>query len=129
MNITSWELYWILQLDQVRSVFGVICFFSSLAFAILWLILLFTSDLDDYKMDAGMKRNLKKTCVCTGVISAFSILLLVFMPTTRQLLAVKVMPIITNTDFVQKELPEEDRELYGLLKQYLRANINKEVEK
>lgn len=125
MNITSWELYWIFQLDQIRDVFVVICFFSALLFAVLCVILLFTSDFNTG--DDDTRRNLKKMFVCTSIVLTFSILLVAFMPTTRQLIAVKVMPIIMNTE--QKELPAEARELYELLNQYLKANINKEVEK
>lgn len=121
MNITSWELYWIFQLDQIRDVFVVICFFSALLFAVLCVILLFTSD---FNTDNDMRRNLKKTFVCTSIVLTFSMLLVVFTPTTRQLMAIKVMPVFMNTESAQKELTPESAELYGLVKQYLKANIN-----
>lgn len=121
MNITPWELYWILQLDQIRSILEVICFFSTLALATFLSVALLTSD--------DTKRPLKKACIYVGIISVFSALLLMFMPTTRQLMVVKVMPVIMNTESAQKELTTESAELYGLVKQYLRENMNKEVEK
>lgn len=126
MNTTSWELYWIFQLDQIRDVFVVICFFSALLFAVLCVILLVSSD---YYTDNDMRRNLKKTFVCTSIVLTFSMLLVVFIPTTRQLIAIKVMPVLMNTESAQKELTPESAELYGLVKQYLRESMNKEVEK
>ena len=126
MNITSWELYWIFQLDQIRDVFVVICFFSALLFAVLCVILLFTSD---FNTDNDMRRNLKKTFVCTSIVLTVSMLLVVFIPTTRQLMVIKVMPVLMNTESAQKELTPESAELYGLVKQYLRETMNKEVEK
>lgn len=126
MNITSWELYWIFQLDQIRDVFVVICFFSALLFAVLCVILLVSSD---FYTDNDMRRNLKKMFVCTSIVLTFSMLLVVFMPTTRQLMAIKVMPVLMNTESAQKELTPESAELYDLVKQYLRENMNKEGEK
>ena len=89
-------------------------------------ILLFTSD---FNTDNGIRRNLKKTFVCTGIVWMFSMLLVVFIPTTRQLMAIKVMPLLMNAESAQKELTPASAELYGLVKQYLRENMNKGVEK
>lgn len=126
MNITPWELYWILKLDDIRSILWVAVFLGVVLIvpAVLAIMSLEASDL---RSGRG-----KLVCICTAVLASItfiSALCAIFIPSTAQMAAIKLVPTITNTEFAKNELPAEAAELYGLVKQYLKANINKEVEK
>lgn len=128
MNITSWELYWILKLDDIRIAFFAISLISlilALFVGVAWFVV--ATGLFSNKEVVNTLRRAISVLTTSMIISA---VVAIFIPTTAQMAAIKVVPMITNTEFVQKELSAEAAELYGLLKQYLKANINNnEVEK
>lgn len=128
MNITSWELYWILKLDDIRTAFFAISLISLilvLFVSVAWFVV--ATGLFPNKEVVNTLRRAISVLTTSMIISA---VVAIFIPTTAQMAAIKVVPMITNTAFVQKELSAEAAELYGLLKQYLKANINNnEVEK
>lgn len=126
MNITSWELYWMLKLDDIRSILWVAVF--------LGVVLIVPSVLAIMSVEASDLRSGrgKLVCICTAVLASITFISaigVIFIPSAAQMAAIRLVPTITNTEFAKKELPAEAAELYGLLKQYLKANINKEVEK
>jgi hypothetical protein len=47
----------------------------------------------------------------------------VFTPTTKEMIAIKVLPIVVNSNLVQKTIPRESEELYTLAKDYLKTKI------
>ena len=126
MNITSWELYWILKLDDMRSILGAAVFLG-VALIVPAVPAIMSVEASDLRSGRG-----KLVCICTAVLASItfiSALGAIFIPSTAQMAAIKLVPTITNTEFAKKELPEEAAELYGLLKQYLKENINNGVEK
>ena len=47
--------------------------------------------------------------ICAGLLAA--------VPTTRQMAAILVVPAIVNSEFMQKDLPADLREIYTLAKE------------
>lgn len=126
MSITPWELYWILKLDDVRNMLFLISFISFIiAFAVgcAWF-----AEAVNLSPRKEVARTVRRIIITLVISMSLSLLAASFIPTTMQMAVIKVAPMIVDTECVQKELPAEARELYGLLKQYLKANINKEVE-
>jgi len=121
MTITPTMLYWILMLDNIRTVLGV-CMGLSVFFIVVSFVILVNVDT-------------RKSNIC-GVISLIvSALLLItfisgraFTPSTKQMATIIVAPKLINSNFVQKDLPKEAKELYGMAKSYLKEQVtpNKE---
>ena len=51
-----------------------------------------------------------------AVITVISIITLTFLPSTREMAAIKLIPVICNSEFVQEQLPKEGKELYSFAK-------------
>lgn len=64
----------------------------------------------------------KITLVSTVIFLIFSATN-TLLPTTKQMAAIKILPAIVNSEFMQKELPAEAKELYILAKEYIKDQI------
>lgn len=121
MTISPFELYMILKLDDISnllSISGVVlfifCIISAFAFA-MWLFIGIAERDDDGFLAIG--RVIKKIgSIFLGALFVVMLLRAVI-PTTRQMAAILVVPAIVNSEFVQKDLPAELREIYTLAKE------------
>ena len=112
MTISPFELYMILKLDDIRDLFTILaiplwlfCILSAIGLAI-WLIASIPErDNDDIQT---LGRVIKKTVLVS---------LQAALPTTRQMAAILVVPAIVNSEFMQKDLPADLREIYTLAKE------------
>lgn len=129
MTITPWELYWILKLDSIHTMFFVVAissFITALIVCFYWI----NNTLNEInENDKKLSIILGRFTIILMLIMFISAICAIFIPTTAQMAVIKVVPMLTNTEFVQKELPDEAAELYGMLKQYLRKSINNDTDK
>ena len=112
--ITEEMLYWIFRLDAIKGFCFVVLLVGGLATVLLTAHLIIDKNYIDFS-DYFYKRLLifvKSMYVIIGI----AILTLVFLPSTKEMAAIKLIPVIYNSDFVQKELPKEGKELYDLAK-------------
>lgn len=112
--ITEEMLYWIFRLDAIKGFCFVVLLVGGLATVLLTAHLIIDKNYIDFS-DYFYKRLLifvKSMYVIIGI----AILTLIFLPSTKEMAAIKIIPVIYNSDFVQKELPKEGKELYDLAK-------------
>ncbi len=112
--ITEEMLYWIFRLDAIKGFCFVVLLVGGLATVLLTAHLIIDKNYIDFS-DYFYKRLLifvKSMYVIIGI----AILTLIFLPSTKEMAAIKLIPVIYNSDFVQKELPKEGKELYDLAK-------------
>lgn len=118
--ISPWEVYFILQLDEIRGMFtffafmlGVGCFIAFFAGAIL------RDNYPEHPSYASGKRlhdvivpRLFFALLVCGAINSF-------IPSTKTMAAVVILPAIVNNETVQKEAGD----LYALAKQGLKELV------
>jgi len=100
--ITGSEIYWITRLDGINFVFGVGLFLSSMV-AVVALIAGIIAKANDDEDTAKIAERI--LCYLVPIV-LFSMIGLVFTPTTKQMCAIKVIPMVANNEKVQ-ELPEK----------------------
>lgn len=121
MTISPFELYMILKLDDIRDLFTILaiplwpfCILSAIGF-IIWLIVSIPERDNDDVQTLG--RVIKKTVLVSFGALFVIVLLQAVIPTTRQMAAILVIPAIANSEFMQKDLPADLREIYTLAKE------------
>lgn len=112
--ITEEMLYWIFRLDTIHGLCAVVLLVGGLANVLLTIHL--TIDKDCIDFSNYFYKRLLIFVKSMYVILSIAILTLVFLPSTKEMAAIKLIPVIYNSDFVQKELPKESKELYDLAK-------------
>jgi len=120
--MSSFDIYWILKLDEIHNLLGFISFFLFMG-----AILLGCSAFSMW-FDGDARKNVYRQCRKGSYISC--ILFVVFLslciliPTTKQACAIYVLPKIINNEKVQK-IPEK---ILDLSNQWLDNHIDKETE-
>lgn len=121
MTISPFELYMILKLDDIRDLFTILaiplwpfCILSAIGF-IIWLIVSIPERDNDDVQTLG--RVIKKTVLVSFGALFVIVLLQAVIPTTRQMAVILVVPAIVNSEFMQKDLPADLREIYTLAKE------------
>ena len=112
--ITEEMLYWIFRLDAIKGFCFIFLLAGGLATVLLTAHLITDKDFIDFS-DYFYKRLLIFVKSMYIIIS-IAILTLIFLPSTKEMAAIKIIPVICNSEFVQKELPKESKELYDLAK-------------
>lgn len=123
--ISGWAVYLILKLDAIRGVFVAGTITSGVIAAILVVMLVSYRLTEDYPEDRDRRIV---TYLFRNILKAASVFLLclittVLIPTTRQFALIYIIPKVVNSDFVQKDIPAESRELYELGKDMLKQTI------
>ncbi|MBS1371480.1 MAG: hypothetical protein HPZ91_16165 [Lentisphaeria bacterium] len=121
MTISPFELYMILKLDDISnllSVLGIPLIVFSILSAIAFIIWSIASIAEgDEENIQALGRLIKKIFFMTfGALLVIG-LLQAAIPTTRQMAAILVVPAIVNSEFMQKDLPADLREIYTLAKE------------
>lgn len=112
--ITEEMLYWIFRLNAIHCFCVAVLLVGGLANVLITIHLIIDKDYIDFS-NYFYKRLLifvKSMYILIGI----AILTLIFLPSTKEMAAIKLIPVIYNSDFVQKELPKEGKELYDLAK-------------
>ena len=126
--ITEAELYWITRLDNIRTFFlicsclGGIIFICSLPVYVVNL-------LDDYEDICKTSRKLISTALAVLIILGIGLILT---PTTKEMAAIKVIPMIVNSDTTLKlkdGLNESTSNLIDLTNSYIKnkLDVNKDI--
>ena len=126
--ITEAELYWMTRLDNIRTFFlicsclGGIIFICSLPVYVVNL-------LDDYKDICKTSRKLISTALAVLIILGIGLILT---PTTKEMAAIKVIPMIVNSDTtlnLKDGLNESTSNLIDLTNSYIKnkLDVNKDI--
>lgn len=124
--MNAWTIYWILQLDSINGLAGIVAILSAIAFIILFVGKKISADFAEIWADSpghpeykryvakerAATRALKPAAVCLAVFATVS----AFLPSTRTAAAMVVLPAIANNETVQREAGD----LYQLAKEALR---------
>lgn len=126
--ITASELYWIFRCDSIHDILTASLIMLGIASAIGCIIILamcFSSSWDDdvrswfepkSDSDTSAERKQILTAVkCVACLLGIVCMLAVgkvMLPTTKELILIKVLPEVVNSKFVQEDLPSDIRKLY-----------------
>ena len=108
--ITESMLYWITRLDRLSAFCELFAVVSGIAAAVLFIVLCILW-VDPDGGDEARKRSLK---VFLSLFGSFLIFAsgAIFVPTTKEMVLIKVVPAIVNSDLVTDQLPKDARKLY-----------------
>ena len=126
--ITASDIYWIFRCDSIHEMLTVSLIVLGVASGIGCIIILsmcFSSYWDDdiiswFKSkadsDTSAERKQIRTAVkCVACLLGIACMLAVgkvMLPTTKELVLIKVLPEVVNSKFVREELPSDIRKLY-----------------
>lgn len=128
MEITESTVYWITRMDSIHiflTVFyilsGVLAAFSFILFFATFMV---CNGIEGKEKEFYSAMKLELKTFFTGIISFIIIFLIsVFIPTTKEMALIKVLPAISNSRFVSEELPKEAGEIYMLAKEALKEKL------
>lgn len=109
--ISAWQVYLVMQMDNFISAFVVISLLSVLA-----IIFIFFAFEDVHPNEAAKIIKMIKILACVGILSSIPP---IFMPSTKTLAAMLILPAITSDKTLETVTPEA-KELYSLAKDTLR---------
>lgn len=121
--ITEAELYWMTRLDNIRTFFTVFISLGGISFMLLLLMYLVTLE-DDYESTCKTIGKLLMIPIAVFVVSAMG---LTFTPTTKEMTAIKVIPMIVNSDTALKlkdGLKDSTSNLIDLTNSYIKNKLN-----
>ena len=125
--ITEEMIYWIFRLDSLRSGFYAITLLGTI-FVICATFLRSefaewnSGSLEEYRVLCKkiiFNRNI------VAVITVISALGLSFTPSTKEMAAIKIIPVICNNKFIQENFTKECKDLYILTKLALKEKLEK----
>jgi hypothetical protein len=106
--ITESSIYWILKLDDIRTLFIVL--FLLFAISSVFLVVGAISAVID---KTGYVSLLKKAAIASFTLCAIFGLALTFTPSTRQMAMIKVLPAVVNSEVVG-EMSADAKEIYRM---------------
>ena len=111
MNITPSEVYWVMQMDSILTplyIINVVAIAFGIVSAVIYIFLL-----SDDEAEAVLRRGVRRVVLCSLVVFFFTLPPCMFLPDTKTLAAVKLIPAITNGEAMQR-LSEDGKEIYHL---------------
>lgn len=118
--ITEWEMFWLLKLDDILGIFIIF----TMCFAGFSFISMFGWFINFVEGRYEPSLNCKKRFYTTAAIAGLLAILLCFIPTTKQMAMIKVIPAIANSKAVET-LKGDAADLYKLginaAKEYLKG--------
>ena len=126
--ITEAELYWMTRLDNIRTFFLIFSCLGGIIF-ICSLPVYVVNLLDDYEDICKTSRKLISTALAVLIILGIGLILT---PTTKEMAAIKVIPMIVNSDTTLKikdGLNESTSNLIDLTNSYIKnkLDVNKDI--
>ena len=124
MEITGSTIYWITRMDGIHDFLIGLCIITSIL-AVLSLIILFSTFMaceGKEEFHTAIKFELRAFLIGIVLFVVF-FLASVFIPTTKEMALIKVLPAISNSRFVSEELPKEAGEIYMLAKEALKEKL------
>jgi len=117
--ITSWQIYWITRLDSLNVALAIIWIALAIA-SVAMIIGAFVYSLDD-ELEQYPVGVMKKITITTVAV----LLLSIFIPSTKEVAAIYLIPKIANNEQVQK-LPENFVKLLNVkMEQWMNNQIDK----
>lgn len=130
--ISPWVIYWVLQLDSIKFMFSLAGWLSAIAGGLCLIFSFMDADFatiyEDATYEDGKRQYAKYSSEASGkrrfarAIIPLAVLFLLcnaFVPSTRAMAAIVVIPAIANSTTIQTEAGE----LYDLAKQALRQAV------
>ena len=111
MSITPSEVYWVLQMDSILTslyIIDAVAFAFGIVSAVIYIF-----PLSDDEAEAVFRRSVRRVVLCSLVVFFFTLPLCMFLPDTKTLAAMKLIPAITNGEAMQR-LSEDGKEIYHL---------------
>lgn len=100
--MTAWQMYWIVKLDDIISIFeggmGMSVIIAS--------VLVLGGFLYWVEYDEAPGKWFKRGLIWCSVVFAASLLIGSATPSTKQLAAIVVVPKLVNSEVIQKDIPE-----------------------
>ena len=102
--ITGWEIYWFTRLDPLRGLTGMTAVMGLILSVLMFLLYpafcdIFEHDDEKRKKSLTWTARLQVAVFSATVLCAFAHAL---MPTTKEMAAIKVIPMIANSESMQK---------------------------
>jgi len=123
--ITASEMYWLTRMDNISSTFVglavpfcVVCVISLAVYVIHSSILATTTKTDEREFFTIGSRIARRVAIPSAIIFMVCLLGWVFTPTTRELAAIKVVPMLATED-----VKEDASELYDLTVDWMKAQL------
>jgi len=118
--MSGFDMYLIMKLDNIVGLLTGIGFlgglFGMIPLGIAWACY----HEDDVKLRVPILVTIAWLfCLLCGLAGTLT-------PTTKEASVLYIAPKVINSEFVNEDLPEEAKELYGLAKQYLKDQVEKE---
>jgi len=118
--ITSFQIYWLLMLDNISMFFTFVS-----AISIIAIVFMFFGKLFDFQLERDReKKAFTKTTIVFLVFSMVTALIAIFTPNTRQMAAIIVAPAIINNKDVQ-QIPKRLLDVLGLSLDKLEKELSK----
>lgn len=116
--MSSWDVYWILQLDAINSSAHVISVVSGLALVCSVVVEAIAAA---NKEETTVKRFklINKLMLSLFLISLFTV---AFVPKTKQMAVIIILPKVASEENI-KEASKEGKVIYGLMKSWLKGKI------
>lgn len=126
--LTASDIYWVFRCDSIHETLTVSLIVLGIALAIgciIILVMCFSSSWDDavrlwFESKSDSDTSAERKQILTAMKCVACLLGIVCMlgvcktmlPTTKELVLIKVLPEVVNSKFVQEELPSDIRKLY-----------------
>ena len=111
--ITSTEIYWLLKLDDIRGLFAAVAVFMAIVGAITMVARTVMCGPLSEDTAESLKSRVRKASNLTLIIAFVFSLVATLLPSTKQFAAIKVVPLILNSDAL-KQVAADASDLYSL---------------
>lgn len=122
MEITESTVYWITRMDSIHIFLSGLCIFFGilivLSLIVFFAIFMICDDITYKKFGIFLR-----TFWISSALFIMFFFISVFIPTTKEMALIKVLPAISNSRFVSEELPKEAGEIYMLAKEALKEKL------
>ena len=129
MEITESTIYWITRLDAFRACAIALIIALGISILVCLFVVSCCDDIASFRVKGDVEKAIKTTrraisCVFLSTLGIFAcIIVLVFVPTSKDMALIKVIPAISNSKFVSDELPKNVKEIYELAKDAIKNRI------
>jgi dihydroorotase-like cyclic amidohydrolase len=111
--ITSTEMYWLLKLDDIRGLFIAVAVFTAIAGGITTIARMVMCGPLSEDTDESLQSRVRKASNLTLIAAFVFGMIATFLPSTKQYAAIKVIPLILNSDAL-KQVAADASDLYSL---------------
>ena len=121
MTISGSEVYWMTRLDAVVVFFGITSTILGIALLVMAIIFAFALNENGWKDD--FVKTLLKLIGRTSIPFLFCLMIVIFVPNTKEMIMIKGLPALINSDYVQNELPSDAKEVKDITIQWLKKKL------